>query len=272
MHTLPFNNAEEAKAYFGVNMPPLFLKQLSVIDQYCYTNQLDTADVLYDNFGMLRIEGDEARYRQTPIEFFPFSSIGCDGIHYGYIIHVEGEEDYPSGEICPMDDSGVILIGHNTEQLFQNLLTEDASFLTNEPLLRELQLAPMIIERQLYDKDENPVRININPKPGWRFIQTSDGAGVYAPEHLFDSYHQQNPPRPHRFTDEYRELANEMETKGLYASQLYYLKELFWAGWTNHELAKTLLAEMITVYEKLKRKHLSQMAKMVLVNFDRKYK
>lgn len=58
------------------------------------------------------------------IELFPFGSIRCDGVHYRFVIHTPDEKDNPSGEICPMDSDGVIMIGKNSHDLFQNLLSD----------------------------------------------------------------------------------------------------------------------------------------------------
>jgi len=59
-----------------------------------------------------------------------------------------------------------------------------------------------------------------------------------------------------RTVEKFEALAEEMRYKGLYASQLFYLKEFYWNEWTNYELAKKYLGQMLLPSEKLNRQHL----------------
>lgn len=270
---LPFKTYDEATAYFGIKFPKQFVDTLLTIDHFCQVNQLDTAETLFDIFGLLRIEGNEARYQQTPIELFPFGSTGSNGTHYGFIIHTIEEEDFPSGEICPIDDLGVDLIANNTAYLFQNLLCEN-SFLESHPdLFRQLNLTNTIIDRKLYDLNENILRETVKFKKDWRFLNTQDGAGVFAENKYFNTYHhtKYNFLNSKNGIEEYQNLANDMRKHGLYASQLYYLKELYWCEWTNYVIAKDLLTQMLEPYEKLNRPHLYEMTKWVIETFDQRY-
>lgn len=269
MTNLPFHTYEESKEYFGVAIPENFFTKLVIINTFCQTNGLDTLDTLFDVFGILRIEGKEARYQQTPIELFPFGSVGSDGIHYGFMIHATGEDDYPSAEICPMDDDGAVIIGNDSNNLFQNLLQDVPNMYDFFPLLQELKLNPIVAESKRYDESGNTLRINVKAKKGWKFLETTDGAGVFAEEHYFDNKHLKhyNFLNSNETIEQYEKLVTEMFNRGLYASQLYYLKELYWNEWTDHELARKYLNLMLCPYEKLNRPHLYEMTKWTIDKF-----
>jgi hypothetical protein len=271
--TLQFTTYDEATEYFGIRLPRQFVNNLLIIDNFCKAEQLDTFDSLSDIFGLFRIEGNEARYRQTPIELFPFGSIGSDGIHYGFVIHTTHDDDYPAGEICPMDDDGVVLIGNNSTELFQNLLCDNSFFDRYPTLFNQLGLTRNVIDRKRYDRNENPLRVTIKPRNGWTFMDTKDGVGVFAERKYFNKYHQTKYDTLNRLkgVEEYQDLAYEMKNLGFYASQLYYLKELYWYEWTNSVFAKELLTQMLEPYEKLDRQHLYDMTKWTIETFTRRY-
>lgn len=273
MTHLHFRTYEEATTYFGIRFPRQFIDNIIIIDRFCVGNQLDTLDTLFDTFGLLRIEGKEARYQQTPIELFPFGSIGSDGIHYGFIIHTVDEDDYPAGEICPMDDDGVVLISNTAADLFQNLLC-DNSFLDNYPTLyKDLKLTNNVVHRERYDLQGNTLRVSVKQKKDWTFMNTKDGAGVFAENRYFNKQHQTkyDTLNSHKAIEEYQNLANKMKRLGLYASQLYYLKELYWYEWTNSVIAKDLLTQMLEPYEKLNRQHLYETTKWIIETFNQRY-
>ncbi|GAB3517543.1 hypothetical protein [Emticicia fontis] len=273
MTSLPFKTHEEATEYFGIKFPKQFVDNLLTIDSFCQANQLDTFDILFDAFGLLRIEGEDARYPQTPIELFPFGSTGSNGIHYGFIIHTTEEDDYPSGEFGPMDFTGAFAIANSTADLFQNLLHEN-SFLESHPdLFEKLNLTNKIIDREMFDINGNIQSVTVKPKKDWMFLHTADGAGVFAENKYFSIYHQtmRNTLNPQKRIEEYQNLANEMRNLGFYASQLYYLKELYWDEWTDSVMAKDLLTQMLEPYEKLNRPHLYNKTKWVIETFDQRY-
>jgi len=273
MTNLPFETYHEAKEFFGIQIPKKFFNILITIDTYSQTNGYDTLEILFDIFGILRIEGKEARYQQTPIELFPFGSTGSDGTHYGFIVHTLDEEDSPSGEICPMDSDGVIMIGNTSHELFQNLLTDPISIEKYSELLTELKLESVISKNSRYDEEGNGVRIKVSPKIGWRFIDTTDGVGLFAEEKYFDTSHELfiNDRNRIKTVERFEGLAREMSEKGFYASQLFYLKELYWNEWTNYELAKKYLEQMLLPYKKLNRQHLYDTAKNILDTFDSRF-
>ena len=271
MTSLPFKTYSESKEYFGISLQETFINNLFIIDEFCQKHSIDLYDILLDLFGIVRIEGKEARYQQTPIELFPFGSTGSDGTHYGFVIHTLEEVENPAGEICPMDSDGVIMIGHNTHWLFQNLMTDTNEIEKYLELVIDLGLEPKIDRTNRYGLDGKGVKVRVNPKDGWKFVETSDGVGVYAEEYYFDNFHDsyriENFNRT-RTIEKFEELANSMHKKGLFASQLYYLKELYWYEWTNYELAKKYLELMLLPYEELNRQHLYDTAKDRFENFD----
>jgi hypothetical protein len=243
------------------------------IDTYCKNNNYHTLDILYDLFGFEIIEEIEARYQQTPIELYPFGKTGVAGTHFGFVIHTKDNEDYPIGELCPMDSDGVILIGNNSQALFQNLLTDPNLIEIHAELLKALKLEPIISKQNRYDSNGNGLKIEVHTKSEWRFVDTSDGVGVFAEEKYFDTSHElfkKDINRAKR-VECFEELAEEMRYKGFYASQLFYLKELYWNEWTNYELAKKYLHQMLLPYEKLGREHLYETAKGILDSFDIRY-
>lgn len=273
MSQLPFESFEEAEKFFGVKIPRRFVNTLLAIDAYSRQAGLDTPEVLFDVFGILRIEGREARYQQTPIELFPFGSTGSDGIHYGFIIHTVDEQDYPSGALCPMDSDGVVLIGNDTQTLFQNLLSDEDSASDHLHLLKDLSLDPNKMDRDRYDQSGNAFKIAYKPKLGWKLIETSDGAGIFAQEYYFERSHVSNYDLSNRgkTMEQYEQLAFDSFNNGLFASQLFYLKELYWHEWTNPILAKKYLQEMLQAYEKLNRAHLYDVTKWTIDTFDKRF-
>lgn len=273
MRSLPFNTYDEATEYFGIRFPKQFVDNILTVDSFCQMHQLDTLDTLFDAFNLLRIEGKEARYQQTPIELFPFGSNGSNGIHFGFIIHTDDEDDYPAGEICPMDHDGVVLISNSTTGLFQNLLCDKTIFDRYPTLLRELKLTNKVIDRERYDLNGGTLRVSVKSRKDWAFMNTRDGAGVFAEKKYFNDYHwiKYNILNRDKGIEEFQNLANEMRSLGLYASQLYYLKELYWYEWPNYVLAKELLTQMLEPYEKLNRQHLYCMTKWVLETFNQRY-
>lgn len=269
---LPFNTYSEARDYFGIDMPRQFIDQLFVIDNYCRANNLDTLSCLFDVFGILRLEGNSARYQQTPVEFFPIGSTGSDGEHYGYIMHTDGEPDYPSAELCPMDSDGAVVIGHDTQSLLQNLLCDESAIDSYKLLIEKLGLRPVTIHRKRYDGENKTLRIAVEPKQGWRFVQTADGAGVFAEEKYFNEYHEEyDTLKRMSGIEPYEYLAAEMKEFGYYGSQLYYLKQLYWFEWTNYTLAVKCLTEMQDAYQHLSRPHLVATTKWLIDTFSSRY-
>lgn len=270
MNSLPFQTYSDATKYFRVQIPELFFNNLITVEAYSNRNGYHPLDILDELFGFEIIEADEARYQQTPIELYPFGRTGVAGTHFGFVIHTQDNEDYPSGELCPMDSDGVILIGNTSHALFQNLLTDPILIDKHSQLLKALELEPIISKHKRYEANGNGLRITVQPKKGWRFVYTSDGVGVFAEEKYFDTSHELfiNDINSAKRVEYFEESAEEMRRKGFYGSQLFYLKELYWNEWTNYDLAKKYLNQMLLPYEQLGRQHLFDTAKEILESFD----
>lgn len=273
MTGLPFETYTEATAYFGIPVPRRFFEYLRTIDQFCQQRGYDTMDTLLDVFGILRIEGMDARYQQTPVELFPFAGTGSNGTHYGFVVHPLDEADHPSGELCPMDGDGVVVIGKHSKATFQELLWNPDSFEPYADLLTLLELRPEEARKERYDATGKCLRIRPAPKERWRFVDTADGAGIFADARYFAEAHafDYQPLYPSRSRAHYEEVAEAMRRQGLYGSQLFYLKELYWWEWTDYTLARQYLAQMLPAYEQLNRPHLYAIAKEVLSSFDERY-
>jgi hypothetical protein len=142
---------------------------------------------------------NSGRYFHTPLELFPFGGNGCDGIHYGYVIHAPELQlnDYPIGEFSPMDGTGVSLIGSTTRAAFECFISETLAYYdecldlsdVNEVLKKELIVdlartlmitpTPTTI-RQNY---ETPIIPDV--PDGWHYEPSGDGVGVLAPKAAF---------------------------------------------------------------------------------------
>src|SRR5687768_11002071 len=99
MDLFPFQTYPEAVKHFGFAVPATFYETLKTIEKYCNDNGYDTMDVLSNLVEIVQLTGDEMPYQQTPIELFPFASTGWDGIHYGFLVHIEGQNEYPTGMV-----------------------------------------------------------------------------------------------------------------------------------------------------------------------------
>lgn len=271
MLKLPFADYQEAQSYFEASIPLLFVENLNKTAAYCSAKSYRTEKVIGDLFGIDSLEGYAARYQQTPPEFFPFARTGGDGIHYGFIIHEEGQPDYPSGEICPMDIDGVMLLSENTHQLFEYLLNKKT--IDSRPYLDLLELMG-INATNVKQSKPSPFLYNqkVVPavKPGYHWLKTSDGVGVFAPKEVFFSRHPSYKSKNYNEAEYFLDLADESRQAGLFGSQLYYLKEVFWHGWTNYSLAFTVLKSMLEPYEKLNREHLHKIVNRNMHYFRRK--
>jgi hypothetical protein len=266
MDVIPFKTYQEAVAHFDFQIPVSFFENLKTVEKYCLDRDFSTLEVLFELFGMLRIEGDEARYQQTPVELFPFSSTGSDGIHMGFVVHFDGRNDYPSAMLEPMDTEGIQFIGANTRDSLQNLLTTEEEIIEQHAdLIEALNLQP--------GSPKEEVNIWVPDHAEFMHLQTEDGVGVLAETKFFHNPDELNELSYYNSSfDEYMELANKMNQQGYYASQLYFLKQVYWNEWTNYAVAKELLQQMLTPYEKLNRRHLYEKTTKIIETFDKRFR
>lgn len=217
-------------------------------------------------------------YPQTPPELFPIAHMGVDGVHYGYVIHATElvTEDYPIGDLCPMDADGVILVGANTRQALEYFLSfqkqqhqQDFAFPGKarssdlealEMVARELGL--QVSSRKVtnrYDKRGQGRRIKPKTPRGWQFAPSADGIGVLAPRPLFKE-------RLHRKatfqtpTEELLEWAGQAQGDGFLASSLWILREAYWLQSTKPQAMQDISARMADVYKALGRTKLAEKA------------
>jgi hypothetical protein len=182
---------------------------------------------------------EEYDYETAPIELFAFMNTGGDGEAYGYVLHAPERElrDYPMASFIPGEDSGLVSIGGSTLAGFENLLSlyrsrqSSAGPLSKDELawMRKLGLEPGARKARLVRKLSRGRYVRPEPEVprGWRYVMTSDGAGVLAPASKFD------PKRPHcwRQRPEPAVLvtaAEEAMNGGFFATALYQLKEAWW--------------------------------------------
>lgn len=274
MQLQDITDKKNAAGYFDFEVPDTFLHFLRKASAFAAQHEFDAEDMLFDLFELLRLEGYPARYPQTPPEFFPFGSNGSDGEQFGFVVHVEGEAEYPTGFMCPMDSEGVLFLGRNTAETLQALLTGEQECPDHyKPFLRELGLhgAGGGLRYESLRTGKRPVP---EPKEGWKWLETSDGAGVFAPEHLFRESHLSTADArkfTRNFKEYFWELAEENHAGGHFGSALYYLKELFWEEWTVDSAALEVLTFMRPLYEKLERPHLHSVTSRMITGFERNF-
>ncbi len=260
MNLYDLHNAEKSADYFGIHLPADFLRFLDQAIAFANQNGLPLAVLLEELLGLVRLEGYAARYQQTPPEFFPFGSNGSDGEHFGYIIHLDTALDYPAAYLGPMDFEGASFLGEHTLEMLQTLLTREPAYLEKyQGLITELGLTttpgkPDYRQYQLQHKRPVPP-----PKDHWKWQETSDGVGIFAPSPLFQSSHVQLPAVKNLVTspiDYFFELATENLKSNHWGSALYYFKEIYWENWMDAQVALTVLTNMQRIYEYLDREHL----------------
>ena len=231
--------------------------------------------ILFDEVIGFYPTNGSTRYQQTPPELFPFGHPGCDGVHYGWVVHVPDVDsvDYLVGEICPMDGDGVFRLGLDTRDAIESLLSDYGDNTSGPPnptrteLLHEfkLELSPDKA-RNRYDANGHGRPISPKPPTGWRFLQSSDGVGVLAPAGLFSpdevlkgSYNIS--------AETFLEKARLADEDRFPATALYYLREGYWYHWTDQKWLRKFATEMISIYDALGRPHLGRVVSRSLREF-----
>jgi hypothetical protein len=230
------------------NVPSRFAKYVRQLFEFAdgdHERCLDAFDVTLGLFP----SGPNARYWGTPPELFPVGSTGCDGDHYGFLLHAPelGLDDLPFAHYCPMDSDGVILVGSTAEQGIASVMARHLSydFETDEKknLIRE-------IARKCGIHPEEEQQPTISVPSGWTYLPSCDGVGTLAPARLFApspvaEFDRYGPPTP------FIEAANDASKRGYLATALHYLREGFWFCWGTkpYDLAR----RMIDVYNQINR-------------------
>jgi hypothetical protein len=266
---LQFNdlsNSENISQAFGFPVPLPFAEFLKRLYEFCNQDNQKCA-ALFENLTGQMLDGARARYPQTPPELFPIASMGVDGVHFGFVIHAPEitAEDYPIGEICPMDTDGVILLGNNTREALENLAGYVVNGEKDQQQLQEILKLYKLFGLQP-NEEPNKTRFSesgnglpVIPKipVNWFHVPTSDGIGVLASSENFrnESFALiKNPDEP----EEYIGHADQALLDNFPATALYYLREGFWNHWTNHVHARSFSSRMIQAYKKLHRPQLAE--------------
>lgn len=202
----PFE-AENLTYAFGFSIPPPFVALLNALCEGC-GSAAAAYERVEDALGS-HLTDYEIRdgYDLSPPELFPFAATGCDGGHFGYVIHAPElpATDYPVGRFEPSDhDDGVYLLGKTTFEAAETELSFqmqcDQEFgLFRSPFstkwwpevaarLRGLGIEPDLAKagRNYENGNGKPVSPSIIPE-GWRHVPSADGIGVLAPAALFRS-------------------------------------------------------------------------------------
>jgi hypothetical protein len=203
--------------------------------------------------------GPKARYSTTPCELFPIGGTGCDGDHYGFVVHAPELEsaDYPVASFCPMDSDGVAVRGRDTIDGLAWVIAfwGDRTARAYGPAWKAAidKVLPKSGERWPADRELTMAQVVAVPG-GWRFEPTTDGIGVLAPAEKF---------APGPFASFTRETTAKQHVAavdkaikaGFPATALYYLRENAWQ-WSWKKC--TQRERLTDVYELLGRPSLAK--------------
>ncbi len=275
---------ENMKRQFGCPIPAAFLELFRVFYEHSGHDLNETPNLFWKVTGMI-LDDESGRYSQTPPELFPIGCFGVDGVHYGYVIHAPELEmtDYPIGEFCPMDSDGAFLLGQNTLEAFENLISWKLRYLLRsapegEEYLALLEMSKIVNRLGIYPAAEKggrqfgpdgngfPVRPASIPE-GWRYEVSADGIGVLAPREVFH-------PEPYIVrgrsfgSENWRSCSEEMLRQGYPATALLYLKDGFWFGDRGIPGIGTdeLLERIREVYLQLNKPLLAEVVRRMLID------
>jgi hypothetical protein len=275
-------NEANLSAAFGFPAPKSFVEFMSVIYELSDGNWHDGMKLFARSTGRDLVTS-ECRYTLTPPELCPFASMGVDGDHDGYVIHAPelGNDDYPVGGYVPMDSCGVWLIGNNTIKAIEHYLSctlefegkqitdaKDAQTLRSVQVLAQTLRIDPTAERAYENSGPDGRGLPIIPKApvGWRFLPSSDGVGVLAPEAAFGP----DPllTCPMEPVDSVR-IADDAFSRNYPAAALYYLREAFW-NTCDVQIQQGICRRLILVYHALSRPFLAEVvANKLKCFFDR---
>lgn len=202
-------------------------------------------------------ESYDVRYASTPPELVPFGCPGRDGAHYGFIVHAPelDSTDFLVGELAPADDSGVLLIGRNTDDAIRNLVsfTTESSAKAPETKVTRRLLAELNIS---LDDDRDPLWMNdekVVPTipSGYAFRDTPDGIGVLAKAETFSS--SLEVPKRGSPAEAYLEAAERSLNAKRAGDALVLLKNAAWNFGHDGRTLSRLNEPMMRVYDALKR-------------------
>lgn len=189
------------------------------------------------------------RYPKVPPEFFPFASLGADGIYYGYVVHAPelSRINPPIGIFDPIpdQDQGVTLLGNDFEDALDKLLSEALGFYSTDEELEIIHAIAALLNLQPHPDKQNPHYMEYrNPilpaiPSGWHYEPSSDGIGVLAPRDAFI----ENSPTCESWSfdivqgkgypvlqdiDAALQFVEELLSSNTPGSALFVLRELYW--------------------------------------------
>lgn len=212
-------------------------------------------------------------FPQTPPEMVTFGTFGVDGIHFGFVVHAPelAAGDYPVGELCPMDDDGVIRLGDNIHKALETLFAFErraAPRADAMPAIFASVGARMGLDTSVdtvsrrYDAQGNGLPILPAVPEGWHYRPTSDGVGVLAPASVFDGRADDRLSRPEADSVEsWLARADNAARSGFHATALFFLREVYWHRWPDPEARAVLSERLAQTYIALGRPLLSEVAR-----------
>ncbi len=242
---------ETLAAGFGFTPPRAFVGLVQTIWDVAEERRLDPYDVFEQI--LTRPAGIVGRHPDlTPAELFVFADTGSDGEHYGYVVHAPElpGEDQLVGSFEPGPGDGVLYVGRSTAEAVENAVAywhaeRPASEEALEVLARlHLRLDTSRADRVHGIRDGDWVRLVPEVPVGWRYVATSDGIGVLAPEAAFGPF--ELPPWDAPF-DAWMAAARRATEP---AARLVVLKEAYsWQGLGEgyHELRDELRATYLAL-------------------------
>ena len=211
-------------------------------------------------------------YDLSPPELSPFAATGCDGGHFGYVIHAPElpATDYPVGRFEPSDhDDGVYLLGKTTFEAAETMLSFEMQWdqkfgLFRSPFssewwpevsarLRSLGIEPDQPKagRNFENGSGKPITPILIPD-GWRHVPSADGVGVLAPAALFH-------PAPLPAVERRPDISGILDAVSRHAADRFPATAL-WLAREGHFLsygATELYPAMIDAYQALDRPSLA---------------
>ena len=237
----------------GFKVPSCFAAYICQLYDFTRGDPQACLDAFETTLGLCSPNGRDARYWGTPPELFPVGSTGCDGDHYGFLLHAPelDLDDLPYGHYCPMDSDGVIIVGSTAQQGIASVMAQHLCYdfinVEKKKLITDIARAGHFQPQE----EENPA---ITLPNGWRFLPSSDGVGTLAPAELFA-------PQPVEQCDRYKspaefvKAADREANNGHLATALHYLREGLWFFW--HAKPFTLARRMVEVYVLINRAELA---------------
>ncbi|MDQ5823613.1 MAG: hypothetical protein M3441_05285 [Chloroflexota bacterium] len=288
---LPHDVPEKAQLseLFGFTPPDAFLHLIQVL--YEQSNGFGGgASDLFSAITGQELAGSDARYPSTPPELFPFVDMGVDGVHLGYVIHAPelNLRDYPVGEHSPMDPGGVYLVGNNTNEALENLMSEQLEYIAHdldeaeegpelegrgvELIQRIAHLLDLAPDGSKADRRYGPEGNGLSVVPfvpiGWQYVPSSDGIGVLAPVEAFAPMPLELYDRS-QLAEDYIQAADQAFAEGFPATALYYLRQGRWRHWTDDAANDAFSVRLIGTYSVLGRFSLAEVVERERVKQQR---